>query len=95
VAYSSAPVAIDRRRGAVVVFRDISERNRAEAERLRADGIHASRARIVQAALDERRRLGRVAAVGGTLTIESPPGAGTRLTAELPVASAVTEPEER
>jgi PAS domain S-box-containing protein len=59
VAYSSAPVAIGRRRGAVVVFRDISERNRAEAERLRADGIHASRARIVQAALDERRRLGR------------------------------------
>jgi PAS domain S-box-containing protein len=59
VAYSSAPVAIGRHRGAVVVFRDISERNRAEAERLRADGIHASRARIVQAALDERRRLGR------------------------------------
>ena len=59
VAYSSAPVAIGQRRGAVVVFRDISERNRAEAERLRADAIHASRARIVQAALDERRRLGR------------------------------------
>jgi PAS domain S-box-containing protein len=59
VAYSSAPVAIGRQRGAVVAFRDISERNRAEAERLRADAIHASRARIVQAALDERRRLGR------------------------------------
>jgi PAS domain S-box-containing protein len=59
VAYSSAPVAIGARRGAVVVFRDISERNRAEAERLRADAIHASRARIVQATLDERRRLGR------------------------------------
>jgi PAS domain S-box-containing protein len=59
VAYSSAPVAIGPGRGAVVVFRDISERNRAEAERLRADAIHASRARIVQAALDERRRLGR------------------------------------
>jgi signal transduction histidine kinase len=59
VAYSSVPVAIGRQRGAVVVFRDISERNRAEAERLRADAIHASRARIVQAALDERRRLGR------------------------------------
>jgi signal transduction histidine kinase len=37
----------------------------------------------------------RVAAVGGTLTIESPSGAGTRLTAELPLASAVTEPAER
>ena len=59
VAYSSAPVAIGGQRGAVVVFRDVSERNRAEAERLRADAIHASRARIVQAALDERRRLGR------------------------------------
>jgi PAS domain S-box-containing protein len=59
VAYSSAPVAIGQRRGAVVVFRDIAERNRAEAERLRADAIHASRARIVQATLDERRRLGR------------------------------------
>ena len=43
----------------MVVFRDVSERNRAEAERLRAEAIHASRARIVQAALDERRRLGR------------------------------------
>ncbi|HEX4011017.1 MAG TPA: PAS domain-containing sensor histidine kinase [Solirubrobacteraceae bacterium] len=59
VAYSSAPVSFAERRGAVVVFRDISERNRAEAERLRAEAIHASRARIVQAALDERRRLGR------------------------------------
>ena len=59
VAYSSAPVTFERRRGAVVVFRDISDRNRAEAERLRADAIHASRARIVEAALDERRRLGR------------------------------------
>ena len=59
VAYSSAPVTVGARRGAVVVFRDVSERNRAEAERLRADAIHASRARLVQAALDERRRLGR------------------------------------
>lgn len=57
VAYSSAPVSFAQRRGAVVVFRDISERNRAESERLRAEAIHASRARIVQAALDERRRL--------------------------------------
>ena len=59
VAYSSAPVTFEGRRGAVVVFRDLSERRRAEAERLRAEAIHASRARIVQAALDERRRLGR------------------------------------
>jgi PAS domain S-box-containing protein len=59
VAYSSAPVTVRARRGAVVVFRDISERNRAESERLRAEAIHASRARIVQAALEERRRLGR------------------------------------
>ena len=59
VAYSSAPVTVGDRRGAVVVFRDISERNRAEAERLRAEAIHASRARLVEAALEERRRLGR------------------------------------
>jgi PAS domain S-box-containing protein len=59
VAYSSAPVTVGHRRGAVVVFRDTSDRNRAEAERMRAEEIHASRARIVQAALEERRRLGR------------------------------------
>ena len=59
VAYSSAPVTVGDRRGAVVVFRDISERKRAEAERLRAEAIHASRARLVEAALEERRRLGR------------------------------------
>lgn len=59
VAYSSAPVTVGGRRGAVVVFRDISERDRAEAERLRAEEIHASRTRLVQAALEERRRLGR------------------------------------
>jgi len=59
VGYSSAPVTFEGRRGAVVVFRDVSDRNRAEAERLRAEAIHASRARIVQATLDERRRLGR------------------------------------
>jgi PAS domain S-box-containing protein len=59
VAYSSAPVNVGGRRGAVVVFRDVSERRRAETERLRAEAIHASRARIVQATLDERRRLGR------------------------------------
>jgi PAS domain S-box-containing protein len=59
VAYSSAPVTVGSRRGAVVVFSDISERARAESERLRAEAIHASRARIVQAALQERRRLGR------------------------------------
>jgi signal transduction histidine kinase len=34
----------------------------------------------------------RVAAVGGTLTVASPPGEGTRLIAELPLASAVGEP---
>jgi signal transduction histidine kinase len=43
----------------VVVFRDITERHRAEAERRRAEAIHASRARLVEAQLEERRRLGR------------------------------------
>jgi PAS domain S-box-containing protein len=59
VAYSSAPVMVDGARGAVVVFRDITERQRAEAERRRAEALHASRARIVEAQLEERRRLGR------------------------------------
>ena len=59
VAYSSAPVRLTAGRGAVVVFSDISERHLAEAERLRAESIHASRARIVEATLEERRRLGR------------------------------------
>jgi PAS domain S-box-containing protein len=45
VAYSSAPVNVDGGRGAVVVFRDVSDRRRA--------------ARIVEATLEERRRLGR------------------------------------
>jgi PAS domain S-box-containing protein len=52
VAYSSAPVETPEGRGAVVVFQDISERRAARATR-------ASRARIVEAALAERRRLGR------------------------------------
>src|SRR5919197_3304468 len=56
VAYSSAPVIVDGARGAVVVFRDITERHRAEAERRRAEAIHASRARLVEAQLEERRR---------------------------------------
>jgi PAS domain S-box-containing protein len=55
VAYSSAPVTTDEGRGAVVVFHDTTERRRAEE----ALAVHASRARIVQATLDERRRLGR------------------------------------
>lgn len=59
VAYSSAPMTVDRERGAVVVFRDISEQQRAETERRRAEAIHASRARLAEAQLEERRRLGR------------------------------------
>jgi signal transduction histidine kinase len=59
VAYSSAPVSVAGERGAVVVFSDLSDRRRAEAEQRRAQEIHDSRARIVEAMLDERRRLGR------------------------------------
>jgi len=55
VAYSSAPVETPGGRGAVVVFQDITER-RARAA---AAEIHASRARILEATLAERRRLGR------------------------------------
>lgn len=66
VASSSAPVPTDRGRGAVVVFRDVRERMRGEESRLRAEAervrgveLAASRRRLVQAADDQRRRLGR------------------------------------
>jgi PAS domain S-box-containing protein len=64
--FSSAPLDTTRGPGAVVVFRDVTERMAAEraalhqvAERARAQEIHASRARLVEAADDERRRLVR------------------------------------
>jgi PAS domain S-box-containing protein len=67
VAYSSAPVdAAGGGRGAVVVFRDVTERRAVEAarrreavERARSADLRASRARIVEAQLDERRRMAR------------------------------------
>jgi PAS domain S-box-containing protein len=66
VSYSSAPLPIAGARGAIVVFRDATERIEAEqaavreaAERARAAEIHDSRARIIAAADEERRRIGR------------------------------------
>jgi PAS domain S-box-containing protein len=59
VAYSSAPVATERGRGAIVVFQDITERRAAQEALVRERAVHASRARIVEATLEERRRLGR------------------------------------
>jgi signal transduction histidine kinase len=66
VAYSSAPLPMTGGRGAIVVFRDITDRieaeeaaRREERERGRAQEIHESRARIVAATDAERRRLGR------------------------------------
>ncbi len=66
VSYSSAPLATAGGRGAVVVFRDVTalleaeEALRREAvARARAEELHASRARIVEAADAERRRLVR------------------------------------
>ena len=66
VGYASAPFATDDGRGAVVVFRDITPQlaseaahARAVAEQARAEEIAASRARIVSAAAEERRRIGR------------------------------------
>jgi len=52
VSYSSSPIATPDGRGAVVVFRDVSER-------LAAEEVSLSRARIIQAADEERRRIGR------------------------------------
>jgi PAS domain S-box-containing protein len=66
VAYSSAPLPQRDGRGAVVVFRDVTARLHAEeaarrgaVERARAQEIHDSRARIVDATDAERRRLTR------------------------------------
>jgi PAS domain S-box-containing protein len=52
VAYSSAPVELDGGRGAVVAFRDLSER-------LRLGEVEASRARIARAAYSARRTIQR------------------------------------
>ncbi|HET9073859.1 MAG TPA: PAS domain S-box protein [Solirubrobacteraceae bacterium] len=66
VAYSSAPLATERGNGAVVVFRDVTAHMEAEeaarrraVDHVRAQEIHASRARIIEAADAERRRLAR------------------------------------
>ena len=66
VAYSSAPFDTSDGRAAVVVFRDMTSRLRAEQERLQAEAerahateLAASRRRLVEAADAERRRLGR------------------------------------
>ena len=66
VAYSSAPFHTPEGRAAVVVFRDMTARLRAEqsrlqaeAERAHAEELAASRRRLVEAADAERRRLGR------------------------------------
>jgi PAS domain S-box-containing protein len=55
IAYSSAPVAGDDGRGAVVVFRDITEQRAAAEQRARAE----AGARAIAAADAERRRIGR------------------------------------
>jgi PAS domain S-box-containing protein len=55
VAYSSAPVAEPDGRGAVVVFRDITEQRAAAAQRARAE----AGARAIAAADAERRRIRR------------------------------------
>jgi len=52
VSYVSSPMATPEGRGAVVVFRDVSER-------LAAEEVSLSRARIIEAADEERRRIGR------------------------------------
>jgi PAS domain S-box-containing protein len=52
VGYASSPMDIGGGRGAVVVFRDLTER-------LASDEVAASRARIVAATDAERRRIGR------------------------------------
>lgn len=66
VSYSSAPLPTLHGRGAIVVFRDVTERMNAEdaarreaVEKARVAEIHASRARILAAADTERRRISR------------------------------------
>lgn len=55
VSYSSAPVAGPDGRGAVVVFRDVTDQREAAAQRTRAE----AGARAIAAADAERRRIGR------------------------------------
>ena len=64
VAYTSSPMPTDRGRGAVVVFRDVTTQIEAEqaareqaADVARTHELRASRARIIEAADAERRRL--------------------------------------
>jgi PAS domain S-box-containing protein len=66
VGYASAPFVTPEGNGAVVVFRDITQQleseealARAAAEQARAQELAASRARIVAAAAQERRRIAR------------------------------------
>ena len=66
VAYASAPIELAGERGAIVSFRDITAELRAEealreraAEQARLFELQASRARLVEAAVGERRRLAR------------------------------------
>jgi PAS domain S-box-containing protein len=79
VAYSSAPVDVDGERGAVVAFQEISDR-------LRLDDVEASRARIVAAADEARRRIERDLHDGAQQRLVS-------LGFELRGAAAMTPPE--
>jgi signal transduction histidine kinase len=68
---SHATVSLERRNGALRI--EVSDNGVGGADRTRGTGIDGL--------------ADRVAAVGGTLEIESNPGAGTRLWAELPCGS--------
>jgi PAS domain S-box-containing protein len=104
VDYSSAPLPMAAGRGAVVVFRDATERIAAEdaaVQRARAAEIHRSRARILAAADAERRRLGRDLHDGAQqrlvrvlLALKLAAGASTDEAAGEHLADAAREAEE-
>jgi PAS domain S-box-containing protein len=79
VSYSSAPVDFEGGRGAVVAFQDISHR-------VRLGEVEASRARIVAAADETRRRIERDLHDGAQQRLVS-------LRLEVQVAEAMTPPE--
>jgi PAS domain S-box-containing protein len=79
VSYSSTPVDVEGGRGAVVAFQDVSHR-------LRLDDVEASRARIVAAADESRRRIQRDLHDGAQQGLVS-------LVFEMQGAAAITPPE--
>jgi signal transduction histidine kinase len=75
---TQAVVTLTRREGSVVV--EVSDDGIGGADETRGSGL--------------RGLVDRLAVVGGTLTVESPPGRGTRLTSVVPTTSLASRPAD-